>query len=135
MHEERHQVEKASLSYFDFEGEMEVSVKFRQGNIREARVRPLSYGIVPEVKDSMLTFRFDHPRDLSVEMNGDIFHNLHLFANPIDRNNPLEGSTLKQRKDLIYFGPGLHRLPGNMLNVPSGTTVYVAGGAVARGCI
>ena len=42
VHEERHQVEKASLSYFDFEGEVEVSVKFRQGNIREARVRPLS---------------------------------------------------------------------------------------------
>lgn len=138
VHEERHQVEKASLSYFDFEGEVEVSVKFRQGNIREARVRPLSYGIVPEVKDSVLTFRLDRPRNLSVEMNGDIFHNLHLFANPIDWDNPLEGSTLKrlkQRKDLIYFGPGLHRLPGDTLNVPSGTTVYVAGGAVVRGCI
>ena len=50
----------------------------------------------------------------------------------------MEGSTLKrlkQRKDLIYFGPGLHRLPGDTLNVPSGTTVYVAGGAVVRGCI
>lgn len=61
-----------------------------------------------------------------------------MFANPIDVNNPLEGTTLKKlkrRRDLIYFGPGVHRLPGDTLNVPSGKTVYVAGGAVVKGCI
>lgn len=134
----KHHVEKASLGYFDFSGEVEVKVRFCHGNIETARVRPLSYGIVPTVTDSVLTFRLDRPRNLSVEVNGDIFHNLHLFANPIDVNNPLEGTTLKKlklRRDLIYFGPGVHRLPGDTLNVPSGKTVYVAGGAVVKGCI
>lgn len=134
----KHHVEKASLGYFDFSGEVEVKVRFRHGSIETARVRPLSYGIVPTVTDSVLTFRLDRPSNLSVEVNGDIFHNLHLFANPIDVNNPLEGTTLKKlkrRHDLIYFGPGVHRLPGDTLNVPSGKTVYVAGGAVVKGCI
>lgn len=134
----KHHVEKASLGYFDFSGEVEVKVRFRHGSIETARVRPLSYGIVPTVTDSVLTFRLDRPRNLSVEVNGDIFHNLHLFANPIDVNNPLEGTMLKKlkrRRDLIYFGPGVHRLPGDTLNVPSGKTVYVAGGAVVKGCI
>ena len=26
-----------------------------------------------------MTFKLDRPRNLSVEVNGDIFHNLHLF--------------------------------------------------------
>lgn len=134
----KHHVEKASLAYFDFEGEVEVKVKSRKGLIDTARIRPLSYEIVPQVEDSTLIFKLDRPRNLSVEVNGDIFHNLHLFANPIDRNNPLEGTSwkkLKKRKDLICFPPGIHRLPGDTLNVPSGTTVYVAGGAVVYGCI
>ena len=38
-------------------------------------------------------------------------------------------------KNLIYFAPGIHQLPGDTLNVPSGKTVYVAGGAIVRGCI
>ena len=58
-------------------------------------------------------------------------HNLHLFANPIDENKPRK---LKD-KNLIYFGPGIHTFPGDTLNVPSGKTVYVAGGALVKGCI
>lgn len=134
----RHHVEKASLAYFDFEGEVEVSVKYRLGRIDDACVRPLSYGIQPLIKDSLLTFMLSSPCNLSVEINGDIFHNLHLFANPIDKNNPLYTKSLRQIKrdrNLIYFAPGLHQLPNDSLNVPSGKTVYVAGGAVVKGCI
>lgn len=78
-----------------------------------------------------MTFKLDRPRNLSVEVNGDIFHNLHLFANPIDENKPKK---IKD-KNLIYFGPGIHTFPGDTLNVPSGKTVYVAGGAVVKGLI
>ena len=53
------------------------------------------------------------------------------MANPIDENRPKK---LKD-KNLIYFAPGIHQLPGDTLNVPSGKTVYVAGGAIVRGCI
>nr|WP_303777555.1 glycosyl hydrolase family 28 protein [Bacteroides intestinalis] len=126
-----HQVEKASMSYFDFSGEVEVSVTFNHGTIQTGRVRPLSYKITPSISGSTMTFKLDRPRNLSVEVNGDIFHNLHLFANPIDENKPKK---IKD-KNLIYFGPGIHTFPGDTLNVPSGKTVYVAGGAVVKGLI
>lgn len=127
----KHNAENASVAYFDFSGEVEVSVTLNQGEIKSGRVRPLSYGIPTKIEGNALTFNLDHPCNLSVEVNGDIFHNLHLFANPIDNNKPKK---LKD-KNLIYFGPGLHQLPGDTLNVPSGKTVYVAGGAVVSGCI
>jgi hypothetical protein len=110
---------------------VEVSVTYNKGEVKSGRVRPLSYGITPRISGSTMTFTLDRPRNLSIEVNGDIFHNLHLFANPIDENRPKK---LKD-KNLIYFAPGIHQLPGDTLNVPSGKTVYVAGGAIVRGCI
>lgn len=127
----RHNVRKASLAYFDFDGEVEVEVTAHEA-IGTARVRPLSYGITPQVEGRTLRFKLDRPRNLSVEINGKIFSNLHLFANPIDANRARKA---RSTKGLIYFAPGLHRLPGDTLNVPSGTTVYIAGGAVVRGCV
>lgn len=127
----KHHVEIASMGYFDFEGEVEVSVTSNNGAINTGRVRPLSYEIVPQIESNTLTFKLNRPRNLSVEVNGDIFHNLHLFANPIDSNKPKK---LKDR-NLIYFAPGIHQLPGDTLNVPSGKTVYIAGGAIVKGCI
>ena len=127
----KHHVELASMGYFDFSGQVEVSVTYNKGEVKSGRVRPLSYGITPRTSGSTITFTLDRPRNLSIEVNGDIFHNLHLFANPIDENRPKK---LKD-KNLIYFAPGIHQLPGDTLNVPSGKTVYVAGGAIVRGCI
>ena len=127
----KHQVEKASMAYFDFSGEVEVSVTCHGGAINTGRVRPLSYAIKPLIGDSTMTFRLNAPRNLSVEVNGDLFHNLHLFANPIDTNRPRK---LKD-KNLIYFAPGIHQLPGDTLSVPSGKTVYIAGGAIVHGTI
>lgn len=127
----RHHVEKASLGYFDFEGEVEVSVTFNNGDIETGKVRPLSYDILPAIDNNTMTFTLDRPVNLSIEVNDDIFHNLHLFANPVDKNKPKK---LKD-KNLIYFAPGVHNLPGDSLMVESGKTVYIAGGAVVYGCI
>ena len=128
----KHCVEKASLAYFDFEGEVEVSVTLNIGPIETGRVRPLSYDIVPAIEGNTMTFKLDRPRNLSVEVNGDIFHNLHLFANAIDVNKP---KNVKKDKSLIYFGPGVHQLPNDSLAVPSGKTVYIAGGARVFGTL
>lgn len=123
-----HAVENSSVSYFDFSGEVEVSVTSNKGDIQSARIRPLSYGIQPEIKGNTLTFRLTQPRNLSVEVNGDIFHNLHLFANPVDEFIPDKKDT-----SLIYFGPGIHQIANGKLKVASGKTVYLAGGAVLMG--
>ncbi|CAH0274768.1 hypothetical protein SRABI27_04762 [Pedobacter sp. Bi27] len=125
-----HSVEKASMAYFDFSGEVEVSVRFNKGTISTSRIRPLSYNIPHTVSGSTITFKLAKPANLSVEVNGDLFHNLHLFANPVEAFIP--DST---DKNVVFFGPGLHEIPGGKLNVQSGKTVYVAGGAVLKGQI
>lgn len=124
----KHAVENASMTYFDFSGEVEVSVTYNKGEIKDARIRPLSYGIKPVINGNTLTFKLSQARNLSVEVNGDIFHNLHFFANPIEENKPTKG-----QKNVIYFGPGIHEIPGGELYVESGKTVYLAGGAILRG--
>jgi hypothetical protein len=124
----KHTVENASMTYFDFEGEVEIAVTYNGEAIHTARLRPLSYGIKPEIEGNTLTFKLNQPRNLSVEVNGDIFHNLHLFANPIDRFK-----VNKKDKNLIYFGAGIHTPPGDRFIIPSGKTVYIAGGAILMG--
>ncbi|WP_257666303.1 glycosyl hydrolase family 28 protein [Parapedobacter tibetensis] len=123
-----HNVTDASMAFFDVEGKVEVTVTYNRGKVDSARIRPLSYGITPATDGQTVTFVLEGPRNLSVEVNGDIFGNLHLFANPLlsdipDRNNP----------DVIYFGPGIHTFEQGKFQVPSGKTVYVDGSAVLRG--
>ena len=124
----KHNEEKASMSYFNFSGEVEVAVTYNKGAIEKARVRPLSYQITPDVNGNTMTFKLNTPRNLSIEVNGDIFHNLHLFANPVEEFVP----TTKD-KNVIFFGPGIHRFENDRFEVPSGKTVYVSGGAVLMG--
>jgi hypothetical protein len=119
----------SSMAYFDFSGTVEVSVTYTKGRIETARIRPLSYGITHEADgQDTLTFALTEPRNLSIEVNGDIFDNLQLFAGPVETNQPAAGDP-----DVIYFGPGVHSPSGGSVTVPSGKTVYLAGGAVLEG--
>lgn len=133
----KHNVEIASMSYFDFSDNVEVKVISNRCKIDSVRIRPLSYNITPAVSGDTLTFSLSRPSNLSIEVNGDIFHNLHLFANPIDNNRPTAKEIKRGRKrgDLIYFAPGMHHLPGDTLLIPSCTRVYVDGGARVLGTL
>jgi hypothetical protein len=121
-----HQPRTAALAIFDFSGEVEVAVTNRRGPVASARIRPLSYALTPGIAGDTLHFKLTQPRNLSIEVNGDIFENLHLFAGPIDTERPDP-----QSPDVLYFGPGVHS-PGPSLAIPSGKTVYLAGGAVLK---
>jgi len=123
-----HVIRNSSMAFFDFSGPVEISITCHRGDIQTARVRPLSYGIKPEVKGRTITFSLTKPRDLSVEVNGDIFGNLQLFANPIETSRPDPASP-----GVIYFAPGIHEIPGGTLRVPGNKTVYIAGGAIVVG--
>ncbi len=125
-----HRFEEASMSTFDFSGTVEVAVTLRGGAIETGRVRPLSYGIIPRIDGDTMIFALDRPANLSVEVNGDIFHNLHLFANPLETSAPDPAD-----ENVIYLGPGLHTPEGGRIVVPSGKTLYLAGGAVLKGQI
>lgn len=128
VRETKHHVERASMATFDFSEKVEIAVTYNKGKIDSVRVRPLSYDIPFTIEGNTLQFSLEKPANLSVEVNGDIFHNLHLFANPLDTFK-----VDKKNPDLIYFGPGIHRFEGGEFRIPSGKTVYVAGGAVMMG--
>ena len=125
-----HSPRNSSMAYFDFAGTVDVSITCNHGGIQSTRVRPLSFGLTPKVSGNTITFSLAQPRNLSVEVNGDIFGNLQLFANPLEATRPDP-----QDPDVIYFGPGIHPLESGTLRVPSGKTVYLAGGAIVRGRI
>lgn len=125
-----HNVAKSSMVYFDFKGTVEFSVTYNRGPVKNARIRPLSYGFEPKIKGSTMIFSLSKPANISLEVNGDIFHNLQIFTNSPETFKP-------DPKDpnVIYFAPGFHKLKDNVLNVASGKTVYLAGGSVLKASI
>jgi hypothetical protein len=118
-------VYNTSMAYFDFRGSVEIEVTYLKGGTTKARIRPDALGITPELLGDTLRFTLDEPRDVVVQINDEIFDALHLITNHIDPHPPAEDDP-----DVIYFGPGVHTVTGNVLTVPSGKTVYLAGGAV-----
>ncbi len=125
------QILKSSLAYFDFSGSVEVWVRYTKGTINTARIRPLSYGIEPTIDDeSTLIFTLTEPRKIVVEVNGEIFDCLHLLARPVETDAPAPDDP-----DVIYYGPGVHTTTTGELVVPSGKTVYLAGGAVLKASV
>ncbi len=129
----KHTVATVSMAYFDFDGEVQVRVTSNGIQVKEAKVRPLSYNIPVSRDGNSFTFSLDTPRTLSVEVNGEIFNNLQLFANPFDENRPSdkELKRLKKDKKFHYFGPGYYNV--GTITLGSGETMYVAGGAVLDG--
>lgn len=147
-----HHVREASMARFDFEGEVEVEIACHREEIEQAIVRPLSAGIVAEVAERrLIKFRLTKASKLSIEVNGDRFHNLHLFAKPIERekldpsgsgvalvkpgihrSEQLLGK-IKEGIHTLYFAPGMHHIEQVLINLPSGIRAYVAGGAVIVG--
>lgn len=119
--------EKASFAYFDFQGQVTVKVASPQP-IQSAKILPSSWGLQPAVDGKTLTLVLKEPRNLTVELNGTWVGALHIFANPLETDAPRPDDP-----GVIYYGPGIHEV--GAVTVPSGKTVYVAGGAIVRGVI
>ena len=118
-------VYNSSMAYFDFNGSVEIEVTYLKGGTTKARVRPDALGIKPELLGDTLRFTLDEPKDVVVQINDEIFDALHLITNRVEHHVPSADDP-----NVIYFGPGVHTVTGNVLLVPSGKTVYLAGGAV-----
>ncbi|MFF6947842.1 glycosyl hydrolase family 28 protein [Streptomyces iakyrus] len=120
----------SSLAYFDFSGQAEVEVTYVKGGVQKVRVRPDSSGIKPEVVADTLRFTLDRPRNIVVQINDDLFDCLQLFARETEKSRPKADDA-----DVLYFGPGVHTTADGFLNVPSGKTVYVHGGALLKATV
>ena len=125
-----HDVRLASMAYFDFEGRVEVEITFpRFYTVYCADIRPLSLGVAPVIEPKRVTFTLDRPANLSVEINKDRFHNLHLFAGAIQAAPDKEAeNTLVVRGSMTrsgFLGDGTTRALEAM---PEGRTLYVEAG-------
>jgi hypothetical protein len=116
--------ERASFAIFDMQGEVEVSV--RPGRpFRDAEVLPREAGVKATARDGEVRFTMAHPRHLTLVLDGSDRRPLHLFVGEPEQDVPDPGDP-----DVVYFGPGVHEIEG--IEVKSGQTVYLAGGAVVR---
>jgi len=124
--ETKHTPQNSSMAYFDFSGTVDVAITWNKGDIRTVKIRPLSYGIQPVIKGNTISFSLTDPRNLSVEVNGDLFHNLQLFAGAVETHRPFPPDA-----HTLYYGPGIHHI--GTVTVPGGTNIYIAGGALVEG--
>lgn len=120
----------ASMVQFDFEGEVEVRVRVNNGEVRSVALRPAHRGVQPQVEGSVIRFTLSRPAKLSLEVNGDRLHNLHIFANEPEKEAYREGDA-----GVMYFGAGMHQPKDgkSSFDVPSNTVVYLAPGAIVQG--
>ncbi len=154
-----HEVRAASMVYFDFQGAVEVEITLNRYNyIYKADIRPLSLEIKPQVEPKRVSFVLDRPANLSVEFNGERFHNLHLFAGEIEeapdkqgenvlviRGSGGRGESLGDERNellrgmpegrLVYIEAGVHYVTECLWHLPSHTQVYLEGGAILRGAL
>ena len=77
-----HDVRESSMCYFDFDGRVEVEVRVKGWyTMYRADIRPLSLGVEPRLAEAnRLVLTLDKPANLSVEINRERQHNLHVFA-------------------------------------------------------
>lgn len=121
-------LEKTPVAYFDFSGSVSVVVTVPGGTVSSAVLRPISCAVMPKIEGNKISFTLTKPQHLTLELNGDVHRALHLFADSAE-SAPLTGGTGNVR----YFGPGVHE--AGEMNLASGQTIYIAGGAVVYGAI
>lgn len=114
-----------AFASFDLRGPVKVTVACPQA-VRGAVLLPSARRIRPMVSGNQITFTVSQPGPLVLEVDGNWQNSLQIFANPWETDAP-------DPKDpnVIYYGPGSHEV--RSVEVPSGKTVYIAGGAVVHG--
>ncbi len=115
----------ADYAGFSFSGAVEIVVTSRQAIARHV-VRPAHRGVDAKAEGRELRFRVDRPRHLYVEIDGN--PPLCIFANPLETGVPAQGDP-----GVVWFGPGVH--DAGEIELTTGQTLYLAGGAIVRGSI
>ena len=156
-----HDVRTASMAYFDFDGSVEVEITFsRFYTVYKVDIRPLALGIQPKIESKRITFTLDRLVNLSVEVNKDRFHNLHLFVGSLgqelekvpDKNDStvmlvkgslkcpgfLSDETSRQLEKMpegrtLYVEAGVYYIGECIWRLPSHTNIYLEGGAILIG--
>jgi len=143
------QIEPAGFAYWDTDGATNVEITVKKP-VDKVVVRPLSYGIKPQISGNKITFTLEKIRPVAIEL-GSPHNMLHLFPNPILTGAPkpkTKGFCCPQCSycspkinnvprgydpHFYYFGEGIHDVGTLMLK--SDDTVYIEAGAVVYGSL
>ncbi|MCU6707358.1 glycosyl hydrolase family 28 protein [Paenibacillus sp. J5C_2022] len=93
--------------------------------VHRAQIRPVVLGVVAEVLEDEVRIPIRGPGKYIVETNDEMERPLFIMVHASEENVPAAGNA-----NVIYYGPGLHVV--STLELYSGQTVYIAGGAVLR---
>ena len=119
---------KTSFVYFDTDGPVNISVTSNIGTITTAVIRPAANNITPTINGNTMTFTHIRSHEaLGGSEWGCQQHIWIIFANPVEVNPPSPTDP-----NVIYVGPGLYTQD---YVVPSGKTLYIAGGAVIKAAV
>mgnify|MGYP002687534586 CR=1 FL=1 len=113
-----------------FRQPLKVRVTRRAGTFSKVEIRPLSYGIVPNVQTpNSVEFELGDPaQKVSVEFDGNRMENLFILPDLPDTAIPMGAN-------VTYFGPGVHNAGVIRIANESGRILYLDEGAVVLGRI
>ena len=113
-----------------FAAPLKVRVTRRAGTFSKVEIRPLSYGIVPNVQTpNSVEFELGDPaQKVSVEFDGNRMENLFILPDLPDTAIPMGAN-------VTYFGPGVHNAGVIRIANESGRILYLDEGAVVLGRI
>jgi hypothetical protein len=118
----------AAYCMMDFTGPLDIEI-ISARDVKWVDLRPRSSGVQARFTDSIIRLRLTKPMTLSLELNGSLKIPLFIFANPPEKNKPMRNSP-----GVHYFESGKIHYPG-LIEMKSGETVYIEGGAVVVGVI
>ncbi len=129
----KHKVTEVSYAFFDFTGDVFVRVVCKNKKYKTARIRPDYRGVIVNVQnDSTVQFLLFQPENVSVEFDGNITDNLHIFTSkpPVTADEARRQAKREGRK-FEYYAPGFYT--DDTLRIGSNTTVYLEGGSYFTG--
>ncbi|WFR59733.1 glycosyl hydrolase family 28 protein [Anaerocolumna sp. AGMB13025] len=121
---------RTPVAYFDFARAAKVEVKVPSIDIDTVKISPVSYGIKPEIdkENHQITFMITKPDTYTITFNDSASRAVHIFANPIETDVPLQDDG-----NVVYIGPGEWNIGSIMLE--DNQTLYISGGAVIHGIV
>lgn len=123
---------RTPITYFDFEGRVEIKVEVPEIELEKVKISPLSYNIVPEIDaiNHVVKFYVDKPDTYTLMFNDSPERALHIFANALEKEEELPDFN---DENVIYIGPGEWDV--ETISMRKGQTLYLAGGAVLHGIV
>jgi hypothetical protein len=137
---------------FDETVVVDVTLPQRTTAITSVEILPKIKGVIATWSGNTISIPISAPGNYYVRINGEEKNPLFIFANPLEINAPASGSdpnvlyitpvtftkNFSSNKSIWYFAPGIYDAGmsgGTLQNIPSGTTVYLAGGAYLKGLL